>query len=95
MVRGSGRPGCCFTIEGKTIHEFGQLNFDELHAFLGTVKPAGRGADAGRQVLKEIRGRLELLLGIGSTTSTSTVARARFPAASRSGSACPRRSGRG
>src|SRR5262249_36752676 len=32
---------------------------------LGTLKPAGRGADAGRQVLKEIRGRLELLLGIG------------------------------
>ena len=42
-----------------------QLNFDELHAFLGTIKPAGRGADAGRQILKEIRGRLELLLGIG------------------------------
>jgi excinuclease ABC subunit A len=55
----------CFTIAGKTIHETGQLNFDELHAFLGTIKPAGRGADAGRQVLKEIRGRLELLLGIG------------------------------
>ena len=55
----------CFTIAGKTIHELGQLNFDELHAFLGTVKPTGRGADAGRQVLKEIRGRLELLLGIG------------------------------
>ena len=54
-----------FTIAGKTIHDLGQLNFDELHAFLGTVKPAGRGADAGRQVLKEIRGRLELLLGIG------------------------------
>jgi excinuclease ABC subunit A len=49
----------------KTIHDVGQLNFDELYAFLGTVKPAGRGADAGRQVLKEIRGRLELLLGIG------------------------------
>jgi excinuclease ABC subunit A len=29
------------------------------------VKPAGRGADAGRQVLSEIRARLELLLGIG------------------------------
>jgi excinuclease ABC subunit A len=54
-----------FTIGGKTIHDIGQLNFDELHAFLGTIKPAGRGADAGRQVLKEIRGRLELLLGIG------------------------------
>src|SRR5262249_18697855 len=55
----------CFTIDGKTIHDLGQLNFDELHAFLGAVKPSGRGADAGRQVLKEIRGRLGLLLGIG------------------------------
>ncbi len=32
---------------------------------MAIVKPAGRGADAGRQVLKEIRARLELLLGIG------------------------------
>ena len=54
-----------FTIEGKTIYDVGQLHFDELHQFLGTVKPAGRGADAGRHVLGEIRGRLELLLGIG------------------------------
>ena len=54
-----------FTVAGKTIHEIGQMNFDELHAFLGAVKPTGRGADAGRQVLGEIRGRLELLLGIG------------------------------
>jgi excinuclease ABC subunit A len=54
-----------FTIAGKTLHDIGQLHFDELHAFLGTVKPTGRGADAGRQVLKEIRRRLELLLGIG------------------------------
>jgi excinuclease ABC subunit A len=54
-----------FTIHDKNIYELGQLHFDELHAFLGTVKPTGRGADAGRQVLKEIRGRLELLLGIG------------------------------
>jgi excinuclease ABC subunit A len=54
-----------FTIEGKTVHDMGQLHFDELHAFLGTVKPAGRGADAGRQVLGEVRGRVELLLGIG------------------------------
>ena len=54
-----------FTVDGKTIHDLGQMHFDELHAFLGTVKPAGRGADAGRQVLGEVRGRLELLLGIG------------------------------
>jgi len=54
-----------FTIAGKTIHDVGDLHFDELHAFLGSVKPAGRGAEAGRQVLHEIRGRVELLLGIG------------------------------
>jgi excinuclease ABC subunit A len=59
-----------FTIAGKNIYEIGQMNFDELHAFLGSVKssgslgPVGRG-DAGRQVLNEIRARLELLLGIG------------------------------
>jgi excinuclease ABC subunit A len=54
-----------FTIEGKTVHEVGQLHFDELHVFLGTIKPVGRGADAGRQVLSEVLGRVELLLGIG------------------------------
>ena len=54
-----------FTIEGKTIYDVGQLHFDELRAFLGTVKPSGRGADAGRQVLGEVRARLDLLLGIG------------------------------
>ena len=54
-----------FTIAGRTIFDLGQLHFDELHQFLGGIKPAGRGADAGRQVLKEIRGRVELLLGIG------------------------------
>ncbi len=54
-----------FTVERKTIYDMGQLHFDELHAFLGTIKPVGRGADAGRHVLSEIRGRVELLLGIG------------------------------
>ncbi len=54
-----------FTVDGRSIHDLGQLHFDELHAFLGTIRPSGRGADAGRQVLKEIRGRLELLMGIG------------------------------
>jgi len=54
-----------FTIAGKTIHDVGNLHFDELHTFLGDLKPSGRGSDAGRQVLNEIRGRLKLLLGIG------------------------------
>jgi excinuclease ABC subunit A len=54
-----------FKIAGKNLYEIGQLNFDELQVFLDRVKPSGRGADAGRQVLNEIRGRLQLLLGIG------------------------------
>ncbi len=54
-----------FTIAGKNIYEVGQLHFDELHKFLGTIKLAGPTADAGRQILSEIRRRLELLLGIG------------------------------
>jgi excinuclease ABC subunit A len=54
-----------FTIAGKSIYEVGGLNFDELFSFLGGLNPTGRGADAGRQVIGEIRGRLKLLLGIG------------------------------
>jgi len=54
-----------FTIVGKSIHDVGALNLDELHSFLGGLKPTGRGADAGRQVITEIRRRVELLLGIG------------------------------
>jgi excinuclease ABC subunit A len=54
-----------FTINGRTVHDVGQMNFDELLAFLDKVKPSGRGADAGRHVLKEIQSRVQLLLGIG------------------------------
>jgi excinuclease ABC subunit A len=54
-----------FTIADKSVYDVGQMHFDELHAFLGRVKPTGRGADAGRQIVNEIRGRLQLLLGIG------------------------------
>jgi excinuclease ABC subunit A len=54
-----------FTIADKSIYNVGNLNFDELSAFLSKLKPTGRGADAGRQVLREIHNRVELLLGIG------------------------------
>lgn len=54
-----------FTIEGKHIHEVSQLHFDKLFAFLGAIKPEGRGADAGRQVAREVQSRVNLLLGIG------------------------------
>jgi excinuclease ABC subunit A len=54
-----------FTINGRNVHELGQLHFDELQRFLGAIKTSGRGADAGRHVLNDIRSRIELLLGIG------------------------------
>jgi excinuclease ABC subunit A len=54
-----------FSIDGKSIYDVGQLHFDKLYSFLGGVNPAGRSANAGRQVVGEIRNRLELLLGIG------------------------------
>ncbi len=55
----------CFTIDGRTVHDLGEMHFDELRAFLVEVEPSGSGADAGRQVLREICARLDLLLGIG------------------------------
>lgn len=54
-----------FTINERTVHDVGQMNFDELLSYLAKVKPTGRGADAGRHVLKEIQTRVQLLLGIG------------------------------
>src|SRR5262249_54296415 len=60
-----------FTIAGKNIYEIGQMNFAKVPAFRGGVNSsvwgggaAGRG-EGGREVLKEIRGGLELLLGMG------------------------------
>ena len=55
----------CFSVSGKNIFEFGQMHFNELRPFLDRVKPKGKGADAGNQILNELRKRLDLLLGIG------------------------------
>ncbi|PTY04151.1 excinuclease ABC subunit UvrA [Verrucomicrobia bacterium LW23] len=49
----------------KSVHQLGDMNFDELRPFLETLELNGRGAEAGRQVLGEIKGRVDLLLGIG------------------------------
>ena len=54
-----------FQVQGRTVHDVGELHFDELSEFLHTIKLTGKGADAGRQVLAEIQSRLQLLLGIG------------------------------
>ena len=54
-----------FRINGRTVHDFGEINFDELRDELGAIEPSGRQELAGRQVIREIAGRLDLLLGIG------------------------------
>ena len=54
-----------FRIAGRNIDEFGHMNFDELRPFLDTIAPVGPHADAGRQVVREIARRIDLLLGIG------------------------------
>src|SRR5690606_31084624 len=54
-----------FTVNGKTIHDVGEINFAELREFLDTIKIEGHARSAGQQVLREIMARLDLLLGIG------------------------------
>ena len=54
-----------FHIKGKNLHEFGEIHLDELRSFLDKIKPQGRHRTAGQQILREIKGRLDLLQGIG------------------------------
>ncbi|MDE0421286.1 MAG: excinuclease ABC subunit UvrA [Gammaproteobacteria bacterium] len=54
-----------FEIAGRNIEQFGGMNFDELRPFLDTIEPTGPRAEAGRQIVREIARRIDLLLGIG------------------------------
>ena len=54
-----------FQIAGRNIDEFGGMNFDELRPFLDTIEPTGPRAEAGRQIVREVARRIDLLLGIG------------------------------
>jgi len=53
------------TIDGLHIHALGEMNFSELKTFLEEIRVDGRNREAGKQILKEIIERLDLLLGIG------------------------------
>ena len=54
------------TIEGQTIHEVGELHFEELRDFLLSVKDIPeKQREAGNRVIKELTTRINLLLGIG------------------------------
>ena len=54
------------TIDGQTIHEVGELHFEELRDFLLTVTDIPeKQREAGNRVISELVTRITLLLGIG------------------------------
>ena len=54
------------TIEGQTIHEVGELHFEELRDFLLTITDIPeKQREAGNRVINELVTRISLLLGIG------------------------------
>ena len=54
-----------FHVQGKTIYDLGQMNFDELRPFLKSLKIDGTKKEAGEQIKHEMTKRIDLLLGIG------------------------------
>jgi excinuclease ABC subunit A len=56
------------TVDGASIHDLGQMSLEELNERLQALAARPdlpRGGDAGRQIIREITARLELLVGIG------------------------------
>ena len=54
------------TIDGQTIHEVGELHFEELRDFLLSIKDIPiKQREAGNRVINELVTRINLLLGIG------------------------------
>ena len=54
------------TIDGQTIHEVGELHFEELRDFLLSIKGIPiKQREAGSRVINELVTRINLLLGIG------------------------------
>ena len=54
------------TIEGQTIHDVGELHFEELRDFLLTITDIlEKQREAGNRVIRELVVRINLLLGIG------------------------------
>ena len=54
------------TVEDKTIHDVGELHFEQLRDFLLAIKDMPeKQSEAGKRVIRELASRIELLLGIG------------------------------
>ena len=52
-------------LNGKNIHQLGEMSLSELYAFLTNLPATSRQQEAGKQVLEEMLIRLRLLLDIG------------------------------
>jgi excinuclease ABC subunit A len=52
-------------VGGKTLHEAGELHLRDLHAWLATLDVAADKTEVAGTVMREIEGRVELLIGIG------------------------------
>jgi len=52
-------------VDGKNIFEFGEINFAQLRSVIDGLPEPTRNKQAGKQIVREITTRLDLLLGIG------------------------------
>ena len=59
------RQRLCVTLSGETVYSLGEMPMEKLLEFLSELTIEGKQAQAGRQVLKEVTTRIELLLNIG------------------------------
>ena len=59
------RQRLCVSLGGQTIYALGEMPMEELLEFLRALRLDGKQAQAGRQALKEVATRIELLLNIG------------------------------
>ncbi|MEM7230593.1 MAG: excinuclease ABC subunit UvrA [Planctomycetota bacterium] len=52
-------------VDGRTIHELGELHLGELLTFFEKLKPPEPYVEAGRAIIREVTSRLSLLIEIG------------------------------
>ena len=57
----------CFRVDGKTISEVAAMEMSELREWLGTLpgKLSGREATVSRDILKELKDRVDFMLNVG------------------------------
>ena len=81
-------------IHGASIADASELSLTDARAFMDKLHLTDREAAIAAQVLREIKVRLDFLIQVGLNYLNLSRARRRCPAARRSASGWPRRSGR-